>query len=49
MAGNFRGTKFSWMSSGKHFAKKIQGLANYQTHNRNLYVLSFARVEWVLR
>ena len=22
MAGNFRGTKFSWLSSGKHFAKK---------------------------
>ena len=23
MAGNFRGAKFSWLSSGKHFAKKF--------------------------
>ena len=35
MAGNFRGTKFSWLSSGKHFAKKIQGLANYQLMRTN--------------
>ena len=30
MAGNFQGSKFLWLSSGKHFAKKIRGLANYQ-------------------